>query len=152
MKKIFVLIFVLIMLCFCSINNNYAEELFCQSQTAKVCFYCDECNEFENATTIVNGQSYIVETSAGYANEVYKNLDSCVGFSIVFNKNEIDIETLLQGVRVVKEETAGENFTIYGITNGLAFSTFIDNKKVNIQITQNNDFIIVGSPIILGSY
>ena len=152
MKKISVLIFVFIMFCFCSISNDFSQNLFCLSSDAKVSFYCDEENFVKDAIMLINGQSFVVETSAEFALETYKNLHSCVGFSIVFNKDEIDLGKILEKVNIIEEEIIEDNFTIYGIAQGLSFSTFVNNKKVNIQIAQNDDFVIIGSPIILGCY
>lgn len=76
-----------------------------------------------------------------------------VGESIVVNDLEVGkaIETLQ--ARVVKTEYLDNGTTIiYAYTNLILDKVQIDGKHVNIQIATNDDYSVIGWPLILGSY
>ena len=55
--------------------------------------------------------------------------------------------------KIVKTEYLEDGLVvIYAYTNLIKETVEIDNKNINIQIAQNDDYSIIGWPLILGSY
>lgn len=152
MKRIGLLLAVLSIFSFCSLDNSTATKLFSYFENGEVCFYCSSAEtEIKNTIIQANGNGFIVATNIKNAIQVNKELTNCNGFSIKIDKNE-NIDLILKNIEIVKKETISNIKIVYGYTCGLTFCAFIDGKKVNIQIAENNEFITIGSPIILGSY
>jgi len=154
MKRLFLLFGCLFIVCFCSLNNSFAYNLFCLDNSATVSFYCSDLEDTfaKNVSVIQNGSGYIYQTSSENALSLYKSLYSCSGFSLTFRNSNFKIDNLLEKIEVLKQEVVCGSNLYYGYVCGLTNSTFIDAKKVNIQIAVNDNFITIGSPIILGSY
>ena len=70
----------------------------------------------------------------------------------IFNFEPVDALKKLNA-KVVKTEYLDNGLVvIYAYTNLIQEKVEIDNKNVNIQIAQNDDYSIIGWPLILGSY
>ncbi len=76
------------------------------------------------------------------------------GESIRFIGNDKDIDYLIYklNIKVVDDYYFSNIRTIYGYSYRLGDTVKISGKKVNIQITKRGSTIIVGCPIIRGSY
>ncbi|MDD2227422.1 MAG: hypothetical protein PHH71_02455 [Clostridia bacterium] len=157
MKKLSVLILVLILISVLTLNNEKLAQLCFEFENAKLEFYCkgysDEIKKLDSDVSIINnGEEFIVKTMANNAENIKNYLTDCFGYCIKIEGAKQDIEHLLDKIQVAKTEIVDGIEILYGYMYGFLFSTFIDGKKVNVQIAFNDNTVTIGSPIILGSY
>ena len=151
MKKFICLLFILSLLCAAALDNSYEKYIFKLSPSAEVSFYTTERPQNFEGTCIQNGEGYILITSGLNAEKYMDTLKNCFGFSVVLRDKNL-LPDILKKVKVVKTEIIEGREILYAQTTSLPFSTFIENKKVNIQIAICSSNFIVGCPLILGSY
>ncbi|MBQ2713464.1 MAG: hypothetical protein IJF22_00660 [Clostridia bacterium] len=150
MKKFFTVVF-LCFVCFAaSFNNIFFTKLLAFGGCEEVSFYCSQKNQTEFANEIKNGEGYIYSVDVSDAKSDYSKLLGCYGFSAKFDILLFD--KIMDTMQVVKTETLEGVQNFYGYVNGLTMFDFMDNKKVNIQVALTSNGVIVGSPLILGSY
>lgn len=70
----------------------------------------------------------------------------------VYNFEPIDALKTLKAKLVKTEYLENGTTVIYAYTTLIKEKVEIENKNVNIQIAQNDDYSIIGWPLILGSY
>lgn len=150
MKKFSAILFLCFVFFVCGFNNAFFEYLIGLDEKAEVSFYCTEKNTGSFASEIKNGGGYVYSVQSENAHKTYENLLGCYGFSIKLKPETID--EILKKVHIVKTENLEGVKNFYGTAIGLVFFDFLDNKKINIQIAKTSSGVIVGSPIILGSY
>lgn len=119
-------------------------------------------NHFIFATANLHGK-YTVYTSAMPSNE-YKDgivsslISSAVhserGASVRFCGSQDDIDAFLKktNAAVVKKESVFGAEIIYAYSRRFSKDVQIDGKNVNLQIAKRGGEIIIGTPLILGSY
>lgn len=74
------------------------------------------------------------------------------GESIIVDKDyEQNIIELLQ-VKISFIETTSNGTSVYGYSNKLKGKINLNGKKVNVQIFYGEEKVVLGSPIILGSF
>lgn len=153
MRNLFVLFFVLIVFCFCSLNNIFLTNIISKENNYSIEFVCNKKNNIEGATEIKNGESYIYQTDSSMAKVVYERIKGCVGFTIIFFKSSIEnIVNYFDNFQLLENNNFKDKNVIYGYTSNLSFCTFVDNNKINVQIVEEDDKLILGSPLILTSY
>ena len=151
MKKIICLVFVLSLFCITSLNSSFESYIFSLSPVAQVSFYTNQKPLNFEGSCIQNGKGYIISTTAKLAQKQRYEISGCFGFSIELDK-EKNLDKILSKIKVIKTETLSDKVLYYGQVKALPYSTIINGKKVNIQIAVVKSKIILGSPIILGSY
>lgn len=150
MKKFLSFIFFMFCIFFCVVNNSGIKTFLDSEEINKVIFYCEENNDLKNSLCVQNGGGYIIETDKKTAYENFDNIKGCFGVTIFFDN--IQLEDILNNVNVVKQEKIGDCEIYYATAKNIIFSTYIENKKINLQIAVSNNKIIIGFPLILGSY
>ena len=151
MKKIFILGFVFCLLFACSLHGGFLSRLAEFDASARVCFYCSEVQNLENASTQKNGDGAIISCAAENAIDVYKSITNCFGYSIRFNDVAL-VEEILSQIRVLKTQVSQGITSYFGLAPATMFFDFLGGYKINVQVAVCKDYIVVGSPIILGSY
>ena len=71
---------------------------------------------------------------------------------MVINSNYDKLKELLKNVKILKIEEVAENKVVYAYLPELINFCMVDGKKVNLQIAFNEQRVILGSPLILGSF
>ncbi|MDE6210591.1 MAG: hypothetical protein K2G42_01295 [Clostridia bacterium] len=81
-------------------------------------------------------------------------LDNTLGVAYIYPKDKISADTLVDklSVDVIFTQDLDSGVTYYGKSKAGGRSVFIDKQEINIQIVSNKDNIIVGFPLIMGSY
>lgn len=76
------------------------------------------------------------------------------GESIKFIGDDKDIDYILDNlnVQIVEEQDFANIRTIYGYSARLGQGVKVSGNKINIQIAKRGATIIIGTPLILGSY
>lgn len=151
MKKIFAIAFIFCVLCVCSLHGGLLSKLAMLDANAKICFYCGDVQSLEDASVQKNGNGAIITCDAGDAQKVYKNIVGCFGYSIRFDSPSV-LEQILAQITVIKAETQNDLQIFYGRASGAMFFDFLGGQKINVQVAVSPNYVVVGSPIILGSY
>lgn len=83
-----------------------------------------------------------------------KSLDNTLGVAYVYPKNNSNVEDIIDklNAKICFEQQLEDGISYYGYVRGLDKSVDIQNKEINVQIVSNKDNIIVGFPLIMGSY
>ena len=81
------------------------------------------------------------------------NSAELIGESLkIYNFEPIDALKKLDA-QVVKTECLGSGVVVlYAYTDKICDYVEIDNQKVNLQIANNNEYTVIGWPLILGSF
>lgn len=159
MKKIFVLLFVLLLLASSFSYRLVFDENFNIDNSAIYTFYIlGSCDNIENSIVIKNGNSSVVKTKKTYASIVRKNLTNVLGESVSFKGDRLKFSKLKEKLspNYVVDETLENGIVVYsGFSNELKENSKtinLDGREVNFQIAYNNGTITIGTPVILGDY
>ena len=81
-------------------------------------------------------------------------LDNTLGVAYIYPKESAEVNELIEkfSAKIHYTQDLEDGVTYYGYCKGYDKSVEIDNKEINIQIVSNKDNIIVGFPLIMGSY
>ena len=83
-----------------------------------------------------------------------KSLDNTLGVAYIYPKTSKSTKDIIDklGAKICFEQKLEDGISYYGYVRGLDKSVDIQNKEINVQIVSNKDNIIVGFPLIMGSY
>lgn len=154
MKNIVVFVLIFCLLFFCSAfekNNNFLLQMYEEGQAEFFVLSFQE-NLPEFAKSQKSGNGYFITCDLKLAKYLLKDLKNVAGVTIKTN-GEIDKNLLnkLQ-IKILKTEEIYGRKIVYGFSNFFDQFVFMQNKKVNLQIVENNGKLIIGNPIIFGSY
>lgn len=81
-------------------------------------------------------------------------LDNTLGVAYIYPKDKTSVETLVDklSIDVVYTQDLEDGITYYGKSKAGRSSVYIDKREINVQIVSNKHNIIVGFPLIMGSY
>ena len=151
MKKIVVAIFIAILIAI-STNFHKKDELSIFVSNEGICeFYCEKVlkNSSFISSILSSGDGFFVSTNLKSSKKVYDDLLNVKSFKIILNK---DFEISKLKMQYIKTEMVEDMKISYGFSNFFNNCVCIDGKKANIQIVERQDKIIIGVPIIMGSY
>lgn len=154
MKKIIVFLFLIVLVAFALYFDNRTLPLFNFYQEGTCEFtVLENTNKNIPSFAKVNtcGQNSFVKADIALGGYLQKQLNDILGVTIIVNDELSNVLENLQ-VKICKSELQNENTHIFGFSPLFSKSIFIGGKKCNIHIVIQNDQIIVGYPIILGSY
>ena len=140
MKKFFIVIAVFLILISCKeVENDFT--------------LLDYFSGEYTAYTEIAVDSNCVNLGFCYMQDSVVDESELVGESLkVFNFEPISALKKLNA-KVIKTEYLEDGTTIiYAYTNLIKEKVEVENKNVNIQIAQNDEYSIIGWPLILGSY
>ena len=154
MKRLIVFIFLVILLC--GINLAFVEDL-----TLDKIFPQSQVEIFTNSKTslkinkIDNGMGEILFCNIENLDYILNQLDNVVGLSIkIYNKNKANV---LRALKV--KNLYNQNFGSCGWSGTLERIKVVKFKNVhlldgmaNFQCVEKDDHVVIGMPIILGSY
>ncbi len=154
MKRLIVFILLAILLCavnFSTTQNLTIDKIFPQS-TAEV--FLSEKTQIP-LKKIDNGMGEIIFCDSSDINYILNNTDCVAGLTLKvcgLNKSQI-----LK--KIGANQLVSANFGIYGWTNLLSNSKKIaeksvnfSGKNINFQCVEKENYVLLGFPIILGSY
>lgn len=150
MKKIILFFSFIFIVAYLSLNNSFINQILLNVKSGEVNFYCSQDNQIDGQ--IKNGSGYICECEIENFNNMFNSLKGCYGFSIETKMDEEEFENFLKKIKIIKTQKLDENIVVYGYASNLCFSNYISNKKVNIEIAKNNERVVIGCPVILGSF
>lgn len=151
MKKLLVFIFLLIIVVICSLGSEI--KLF-NFSNFDIELFATEISDNIQADVIKNGDGYIVKTNSEEIDKVLNLVDGVYGVTLIIDDNSTKYEEIKSKIKVQNCQEEQNIYTFYGYINGQDKFIYVDNKKVNIQVlyNKNNSKLIIGFPIILGSY
>lgn len=154
MKKIFVFLFLCVLLSFALYFNKQPLPLFNFYQDG-VCEFAVKANTNKILPSFVqdtqNGENLFVKAPLKLGDYLQKNLNDILGVTIIINEREENVLKNLQ-VKICKTEKQNDNKHIFGFSPLFEKAIFIENKKCNIHIVVQSDRLVIGYPIVLGSY
>ena len=157
MRKLFkyILICIIVVLAIPSKQSSLSSLIKEYGYTDVVCtFYSSTKSDIDKVNKVENGNCVLYSCSIYDADNVEKQIKNNQGESVKFMANIDDyvkIKNKLLDKVCFAEELDGIK-TVYGYNKKLSSSIKIDNNNVNIQIAFNGNSIVVGTPVILGSY
>jgi len=140
MKKFFVVIVMfLVLICSKNVENDFTLLDYFSGE------YTSYTEEIESEESLNLGFCYMQDK------DVDKN--KLVGESLkIYNFEPINALKKLNATLVKTECLDNGLVVIYAYTNKIKDYVEVDNKKVNIQIANNDECSVVGWPLILGSF
>ncbi|MDE5654327.1 MAG: hypothetical protein K2I46_01800 [Clostridia bacterium] len=81
-------------------------------------------------------------------------LDNTLGVAYVYPKDSMSEQLLMKKLSIDVKFTQDleDGVTYYGKSRAGSRSVYIDGQEINVQIVNNKNYIIVGFPLIMGSY
>lgn len=150
----FFIILLLSLSFFLSANRDIVFLNVAQNYDGTISFYTSYPQSIDGANCVINGNSGIVSCNSQSANKVYSKLNGIVGISFVTKGDNKTLTHIFDDLKLtILSKECVDKFIIY-LAHTSLFSNHImvDNKKVNIQIALKDGDIIIGTPVILGSY
>lgn len=121
-----------------------------------------EMQIYSTSAPAAQGLSYVDEMSNFNIYHYYdgmvgikdKSLDNTLGVAYIYPKNSNSADKIIEklGAKICFEQQLEDGVSYYGYVRGLDKSVDIQNEEINVQIVSNKDNIIVGFPLIMGSY
>lgn len=144
-----VIVFIIIVLLFCGINLLPIKKFdianlfsFCGAEV-----YLSDDDFVEGYVSVKNGTGVIVYCDVSSISYLQQNYEVC-GFTIKVNK--LDVDEVLTKIKAKDVER------VMGYDYGVSpfFNKYIktNNKTVNFQCVQSEDCVLLGVPLLLGSY
>ena len=161
MKKLILLLVFLILLLFTYSFKPVFIDIFNQKNLIfseiEYTIYCLNVDKnIKNAEVTNIGNGFIVRTHPNNVSYVKSKISNILGESVKINSSFSKIEKIinLYNIKVIKDEKVGEIYSLYGYSTNSNLTNMIsvDGEKTNIQIAFNNNFMVIGTPIILGDY
>lgn len=156
MRKFF--IFVAFIICFIIAGYcKYDAVTFAIGESAnpKYYFYVSLNSEIEDCHYTKNGNGGIICLNSSELKLLNNfDIDTLYGESVKFKCDDKTFADLIKKykISVVNEEKFEDFISIYGYNSSFGKPVNIHDKNVNVQMVKRGDEIIVGFPIILGSY
>lgn len=81
-------------------------------------------------------------------------LDNTLGVAYIYPKDKMSADALVDklSIDVIFTQDLEDGVTYYGKSKVGNKSVYIEKQEINVQIVSNKDNIIVGFPLIMGSY
>jgi len=148
MKKfLLILMPILILVCSLMLSSSHLSKLFdCEGIDAEV------NKDFENITNSSLNLGFVLEEFSCDNVKTYKQDGVVVGECVCLKGNIEDLNNICDklGLIIVKKYNVGNINMIEGVSSRVKY--FIDGRRENIQIAIEENNIMIGSPIIYGSY
>ena len=150
-------IYCLVVFCVvCLPLTNCCFDKFATFQNATYSFYTTNCSvDFSNATVVKNGSSAIVSCNGSNAPDVKRKITNLLGESIKIEKPSTSalakIDNYINKFLLYTEVLEGTKIS-YAYDPSLANFVVVDGNKVNLQVAKTDFCIVVGYPLILGSF
>lgn len=124
------------------------EEIY--SHDAIVNITLDHNLDIEGVESVKNGNGYIASCSYKTYDILKNSLCGVKGITFIYSASQSEFNCLKEKLNILLVEDNYCNFV--GYTTNFDKSVNYKNKKVNVQALYKNGKIIIGSPIITGSY
>ncbi|MEG1499762.1 MAG: hypothetical protein RR400_01665 [Clostridia bacterium] len=156
MKKLLILICIV-----CSMfplyfmNNKMESFLSDKSGVTEIFFDYFVNSDSPDFSVVKNGEGSIVCANLSGRNEILKNNKNCRGETVMLDKKLCDIESIKKEInflKVCESEIPNGGLSYLGFCDIGNSTVSVLGKKVNVQIYENDKFILLGFPIILGGY
>ena len=148
MKKLIVFIFLIAIICGINLSitqNLSIDKLF---KTGEVEIYLPEKSGLYNVNKIDNGNGEIIFCNIQQFEELKNKLSNISGYTIKLQNTSFnDVVDILKPMYV-----DSFNNSYYGYVNNLSKSVVTQDKNYNFQCVEKQNKVLIGVPILLGSY
>ena len=109
----------------------------------------DKCEQVDNMTNF-----NIYHYYQNFVSIRDNKLDNTLGVAYIYPKDSVSEKTLIDrlSIDVSFTQDLEDGVTYYGKSRAGGRSVYIDGKEINVQIVKNKNYIIIGFPLIMGSY
>lgn len=150
-------IFCLVIFCIVSLPVSQIALMGYVPKTSSIySFYTtDKISFLDNTKIVKNGNACIVSCDSKYANVVKASINNILGESITINNPTEDVLKQINDYisqNTLYDEKLDGTQIIYGYDNTLENFVIVDGQKVNFQVAINIDYVVIGYPLILGSF
>lgn len=153
MKKIILLVVAIVVAVALTYQTDVGKLL---PSGAKTCeFYiAGEVDEIRDVKMVKVGDMTIASSNFKNYSIVSKQLGNILGVAVRYDKGTVSVDDILRetSAKLVKVEQSENYVCYYAHSNLLKKSVNVDDKDINLQIAITQNGIIVGSPMIMGSY
>ena len=135
------------------LNINDFYKLRFDSNNGEIQYFCSGLENFENLDVQSVGYGSIVTCKINESKSIEKSLKGVQGISYKFNSDDFNVSKFLtnNSAEVVKIQKLNEICIIYAYSNKLEHLVN-DDKMFNLEIAITRDKVVVGYPLIMGSY
>ncbi|MGN1213051.1 MAG: hypothetical protein ACI4TZ_03310 [Christensenellales bacterium] len=150
-------IFCLVIFCIVSLPVSQIALMGYVPKTSSIySFYTtDKISFLDNTKIVKNGNACIVSCDSKHASTVKASINNILGESITINNPNDDVLKQINDYiskNVLYDEKLDGTQIIYGYDNTLKNFVMVDGQKVNFQVAINSDYVVIGYPLILGSF
>lgn len=147
MKNLVAFLFLtVLLLAFCYFDFSPALPF---DNAARASFVLEE--KVEGYDYVQNGDEYIVEVYSDIERFYQKYSDQIKGFNLYFSENVEQIIQTLSGQIYRSQDVEGMKI-YYGYTNLYNDFRYVSGKKINVQMAEQENQVIVGFPLILTGF
>lgn len=149
MKRL--IVFILLALLLCGVNLSSVQKLTLDQifPTATLEVYTSD-KSYLDLNKLKNGNGEIIFADINQLNYITQNCQSVVGYTLIIR--DMQKNDVLKALKVLYQEQ--ENYGIYGWSSVLGFNKKIvlNGNNINFQCVTSGQNILIGVPILLGSY
>lgn len=153
MKKLLLLV-VAAVVALCLTYKVELNEILPKGATSCEFYIAGEANDLSGFQKSEVGNMTICSSDIENFGIGYDKLGNIIGVAVRYDLGAINVDDILSAANAVSLKVEqGENMVCYyAHSNLLKDSVTVDGKKINLQIAVTQNGIIVGSPMIMGSY
>ena len=109
----------------------------------------DKCGQVDNMTNF-----NIYHYYDNFVSIRDNKLDNTLGVAYIYPKESVSEQMLIDrlSIDISFTQDLEDGVTYYGKSRVGGRSVYIDSKEINVQIVKNKNYIIIGFPLIMGSY
>lgn len=111
---------------------------------------CESATKF-NLDFVQNGSDAIAQVDVKQASELYQKIQpKCIVLSL--DEKDLSKLTNFLNLKHFHQQNLGDMEIIYGYTDKFGDFTFVDNKKINVQIAVRQGDVVAGFPLIMTGF
>lgn len=111
---------------------------------------CESATKF-NLDFVQNGSDAIAQVDVKQASELYQKIQpKCIVLSL--DEKDLSKLTNFLNLKHFYQQNLDDMEIIYGYTDKFEDFTFVDNKKINVQIAVRQGDVVAGFPLIMTGF
>lgn len=122
---------------------------------AEYLYYIPYFTQLDNSTSISYGCGTEITCTYDFKNQIKSNLHSIQAVSVVIKDcslDEVDLYLRKLVAKKILSQQIEDIYCVYAYSPFITGAVIIDSNKINIQLAYRNGQLIIGSPVIVGSY
>lgn len=150
MKKLLIFFIVALLLTLTSYSFVCDYNIFSLFNVTSVQVYTSEKNDDDRFSHIQNGCGEIYFCNSENFEEIMSSLNYISGYTLKIEKSHYCLSDVAKMLNI--KVSTQKDANLYGFSQNFPFKVKIGGKEVSVQVLEQNDCFLIGSPILLGSY